>query len=37
MSENGYLNPSTPEKDILAMRRMAEDMGLEIQMCIRDR
>ena len=23
MSENGYLNPSTPEKDILAMRRMA--------------
>ena len=30
MSENGYLNPSTPEKDILAMRRMAEDMGLEI-------
>ena len=28
MSENGYLNPSTPEKDILAMRRMAEDMDL---------
>lgn len=29
MSESGYLNPATPEKDILAMRRMAEDMGLE--------
>ena len=30
MSESGYLNPATPEKDILAMRRMAEDIGLEI-------
>lgn len=30
MSESGYLNPSTSEKDILAMKRMAEDMGLEI-------
>ena len=27
MSESGYLNPATPEKDILAMRRMAEDMA----------
>ena len=30
MSESGYLNPSTSEKDILAMKRMAEDLGLEI-------
>lgn len=30
MSESGYLNPSTPEKDILAMRRLAEDLGLGI-------
>ena len=30
MSESGYLNPSTSEKEILAMRRMAEDFGLEI-------
>ena len=30
MSESGYLNPSTSQKEILAMRRMAEDLGLEI-------
>ena len=30
MSESGYLNPSTSEKEILSMRRMAEDLGLEI-------
>lgn len=30
MSESGYLNPFTPEREILAMRRMAEDMGLEL-------
>lgn len=30
MSEGGYLNPSTSEKEIQAMRRMAEDLGLEI-------
>lgn len=30
MSESGYLNPSTSEKEILAMRHMAEDLGLEI-------
>lgn len=30
LSESGYLNPETSGKDILAMRRMAEDMGLEI-------
>ena len=30
MSESGYLNPSTIQKEILAMRRMAEDLGLEI-------
>ena len=30
LSESGYLNPHTSERDILAMRRMAEDMGLEI-------
>ena len=30
LSESGYLNPQTPEKDVLAMKRMADDMGLEI-------
>ena len=30
MSENGYLNPSTTEREILEMRHMAQDMGLEI-------
>ena len=30
MSASGYLNPSTSQKEILAMRRMAEDLGLEI-------
>lgn len=30
LSESGYLNPQTSEKDILAMKRMADDMGLEI-------
>lgn len=30
MSETGYLNPQTTERSILAMRHMADDMGLEI-------
>ncbi len=30
MSEAGYLNPDTSEREIMAMRRMAEDMGLEV-------
>ena len=29
MSESGYLNPATPEKDILAMRRMAAEHPIE--------
>lgn len=30
LGEHGYLTPATPEKEILAMRRMAEDLGLQI-------
>ena len=28
LSESGDPNPQTPEKDVLAMKRMADDMGL---------